>query len=281
MTFKEKWYSIIFKNDTKEGRVFDITLLIIIITSVFVVLMDSVASSHSKYYKIYTFFEWFFTISFTLEYITRISVHPKPLKYIFSFWGIIDLLSILPTYFGLFYQGYQYLLVVRILRLFRMFRIFKLVRFSNESKMLLYSLQASLYKISIFFMALLFLVIIMGTVMYVVEGENSYFSSIPQGIYWAVITITTVGYGDIVPQTIIGKFIATFSMIIGYSIIAIPTGIVSAEMTKSKRRFKKVCPKCHTSNNLKARFCDFCGKEFEERIKEEIDNSNFEEKMMT
>lgn len=281
MTIKEKWYSIIFKNDSKEGRIFDVTLLIIIITSVFVVLMDSVTPIHNKYYKINAVLEWFFTISFTLEYITRISVHPKPLRYVFSFWGIIDLLSIVPTYFGLFYQGYQYLLVVRILRLFRMFRIFKLVRFSNESKMLLYSLRASLYKISIFFMALLFLVIIMGTVMYVVEGENSFFSSIPQGIYWAVITITTVGYGDIVPQTVIGKFIATFSMIVGYSIIAIPTGIVSAEMTKSKRRFKKECPKCHTRNSLKARFCDRCGKRFEELIKEEIDSSDFEEKMMS
>lgn len=266
MTLKHRWYSIIFKSDTKEGKAFDVVLLVMILTSVIVVTLDSVAAIHAKYRPFFQTLEWIFTLSFTLEYITRILVHPKPIRYIFSFWGFIDLLSILPTYVGLFYGDYQYLLVVRILRLFRVFRIFKMVRFNKESQALFYSLKASLYKISIFFMALLFVVVIMGTVMYVVEGgESSDFNSIPQGIYWAVITITTVGYGDIVPQTVIGKFISAFSMIVGYSVIAIPTGIVTAEMTR-KQRYRKICSHCNTSNNIRAHYCNKCGTAFQDNI---------------
>ena len=266
MTLKQKWYSIIFESDTKAGKTFDILLLVMILSSVIVVTLDSVSFIHVAYRPFFQVFEWIFTISFTFEYITRILVHPKPIRYVFSFWGLIDLISILPTYVGLFYGGYQYLLVVRILRLFRIFRIFKMVRFNRESQALLSSLKASLYKISIFFMALLFLVVIMGTVMYVVEGgESSDFNSIPQGIYWAVITITTVGYGDIVPQTVIGKFISAFSMIVGYSIIAIPTGIVTAEMSR-KQKYRKICTQCNTSNNIRARYCNHCGSAFQDKV---------------
>lgn len=267
-TLKRKWYKIIFEADTKAGKDFDVALLIFILLSVAVVMLDSVADIHNRLSSLFLILEWIFTILFTLEYVTRIAVHPKPLRYIFSFWGMVDLLSILPTYLGLFVAGYHYMIVVRIFRLLRVFRIFKMVRFNRESQILLKSLSASIYKVSIFFLALLMVVVIMGTIMYVVEGEENGFNSIPESIYWAIITVTTVGYGDMVPHTVMGKFVSAFSMIIGYSIIAIPTGIVTAEMTKNRRKIRKGCPDCGNTNKISANYCYKCGYHFSEKHRE-------------
>ena len=261
MTAKEKWYSIIFESDTKAGKTFDVGLLVLILVSVAVVMLDSISSIQAKYSNLFQALEWLLTIGFTIEYAARILVHPRPMRYVFSFWGMIDLLSILPTYLSLVFVGYHYMIVVRIFRLLRVFRILKMARFSSESQLLWKSLAASIYKVSIFFLALLLIVILMGTTMYVVEGEKYGFDNIPESIYWAIITITTVGYGDIVPHTVLGKFISSLSMIIGYSIIAIPTGIVTAEMAKG-RKSKKVCPQCNAENKISANFCYKCGHGF-------------------
>lgn len=270
MTLRERIYRTIFESDTKRGKDFDVILLILILLSVLIVMLDSVAPLSKKYSIIFNTVEWILTVIFTIEYLTRIVVHPKPLRYIFSFWGFIDLLSILPTFLSLMFSGYRYMLVVRIFRLMRVFRIFKLTRFNKESQMLMRSLKASLYKISLFFLALMMVVTIMGTIMYVVEGEDQGFDNIPESIYWAIITITTVGYGDMVPKTLLGKFISAFSMIIGYSIIAVPTGIVTAEMTKARKKIRKRCPQCFKMNRKKANFCERCGASFS-KISTDID----------
>ncbi|MFV0472473.1 MAG: ion transporter [Paludibacteraceae bacterium] len=262
MTLKEKWYIIIFESDTKKGKLFDVLLLVFIFASVVVVMLDSITAIRTGYKTLFTALEWFFTAVFTIEYLARIWCHPSPLKYVFSFWGVIDFLSIVPTYMSLFVSGYRYMMVVRIFRLLRVFRIFKMVRFSKESQILWSSIRAGLYKISIFFLTLIMIVVLMGTVMYVVEGEKNGFKSIPESIYWAIITITTVGYGDIVPHTTLGKFIASFSMIIGYSIIAIPTGIVTSEMSKERKKRWKYCPECETQNKNTANYCCHCGYQF-------------------
>lgn len=264
-TKREKWYQIIFESDTQSGKNFDILLLVLIVLSIFVVMLDSVNSIHAQYKMLFATLEWVLTILFTIEYIARIYVHHRPIRYVFSFWGIIDFCSIVPTYLGLFFVGYHYMIVVRVFRLLRVFRIFKLARFNQESQLLWRSLVASFYKVSIFFFALLMIVVTMGTLMYVVEGESSGFDNIPESIYWAVVTVTTVGYGDMVPQTIVGKFISAMSMIIGYSIIAIPTGIVTAQMSKHRKKTRKICPHCATSSDGQANFCKECGKEFEKK----------------
>lgn len=224
----------------------------------FVAILDSVPNLNLNFKNEFYSIEWVFTVIFSLEYLVRIYISPKPIRYVLSFWGIIDLLAILPTYASLFFYGYHYLLVVRILRLLRVFRILKLVRFNKEAIILLRALKASSYKIGIFFSAVLTIVILLGTVMYVVEhGENG-FTSIPQSIYWAIITVTTVGYGDIVPHTILGKFISSFAMIIGYAIIAVPTGIITVEMSKSTA-LKILCPHCSTNNSETSNYCTNCG----------------------
>ncbi len=260
-TLREKLYSVIFESDTKEGRRFDIWLLWIILISAAVAMLDSVESLHRELQVEFYILEWIFTILFTIEFLLRIYVSPRPSRYLLSSWGIIDLLAILPTYLSLIFVGYQYLLVVRILRLLRVFRILKLVRFTKEAMYLIRALKASLFKISIFFMTVIVIVVILGTVMYVVEAGQHGFSSIPQSIYWAIITVTTVGYGDIVPFTILGKFIASVAMIIGYAIIAVPTGIVTVEMAKSGER-KKECPGCSNSVSLSDNYCSHCGMRF-------------------
>ncbi len=266
---RKKWYNIIFKSDTKAGKDFDVLLLVLILISVAVVMLDSVEAFHTQYSLLFDIFEWILTIVFTLEYLVRIYVHPKRIYYLFSFWGIIDFLSIVPTYLSLFFIGYHYMIVVRIFRLLRVFRIFKLVRFSNESEVLLKSLRASIYRVSIFFFALLMIVMLMGTTMYVVEGAENGFDNIPKSIYWAIVTITTVGYGDMVPQTVLGKFLSSLSMIIGYSIIAIPTGIITSEMTKRKKKLRKSCSECGVYNDISANFCKSCGEKFDELILKE------------
>ncbi len=265
-TTRQKWYNIIFKSDTKPGKDFDVILLILILISVVVVMLDSVEAFHRQYSFFFDILEWILTIIFTLEYLVRLYVHPKRIRYVFSFWGIIDFLSIVPTYLSLFFIGYHYMIIVRIFRLLRVFRIFKLVRFSNESEVLWKSLRSSMYKVSIFFFALTMIVVLMGTIMYVVEGAENGFDNIPKSIYWAIVTITTVGYGDMVPQTVLGKFLSSLSMIIGYSIIAIPTGIVTSEITKRKHKLRKCCSECGVFNDISANFCKSCGEKFDELI---------------
>ncbi len=202
--------------------------------------------------------EWFFTILFSIEYFVRIYISRKPHKYIFSFWGIIDFVAILPSYISLFFFGYQYLLIVRIVRMLRVFRVLRMVRFSSEAQTLLTALRASMYKIGIFFFAVICIVVILGTLMYVVEGPENGFISIFQGIYWAIITITTVGYGDIVPTTVLGKVISSVSMMIGYAILAVPTGIVTVEMSRSVNN-SNTCSHCGFGNSPVANYCNHCG----------------------
>ena len=262
MKLRERWYSIIFQSDTKKGRIFDEILLVAIILSVIILMFDSIQSFRIKSPAFFNAAEWFFTIVFTIEYISRIWVHPRPLKYIFSFYGVIDFLSTIPTYVGLFITGSSYIIVFRIFRLFRVFRILKLGRFTTESARLWQSIKSAVYKITTFFLALTLIVVFLGTIMYVVEGEENGFRNIPESIYWAVITITTVGYGDIVPHTLAGKLISSIAMIIGYSIIAIPTGIVTAEIARGNKTPKKKCPKCKTGNKITANYCNNCGYHF-------------------
>jgi voltage-gated potassium channel len=255
---REKLYRIIFESETKAGKRFDIWLLWLILGSVMVAMLDSVPSLHRQFENEFYIVEWGFTVLFTLEYLFRIYMSPTPSRYILSYWGLIDLVAILPTYLSLLFLGSQYLLIVRILRLLRVFRILRLVRFTRESLLLIQALKASFFKISIFLMAVLVIVVLLGTVMYVVEGGQNGFNSIPQSIYWAIITVTTVGYGDIVPFTVLGKFIASVAMIIGYAIIAVPTGIVTVEMAKAGEK-KLPCPGCGNVVNKTDNFCNHCG----------------------
>jgi len=255
---RDQLYRIVFETDTKAGKRFDVFLLWTILRSVLGVILESVPQISLEFKQGFIFLEWAFTIVFTAEYLLRIYISPRPARYIFSFWGAIDLLSVLPTYLSLFIAGTHYLLVVRILRLLRVFRILKLVRFSKEASTLVSALKNSLYKISIFLFAVLSTVVIMGTLMYVVEGSENGFTSIPQSIYWAIITITTVGYGDIVPHTVLGKIFSSIAMIIGYAIIAVPTGIVTVEMSRTNPNFIE-CPSCSSANQISSNYCNNCG----------------------
>lgn len=266
-TFRNRVYTIIFHSDTLGGRRFDVILLWLILLSILSVFLESVASIRKNYHSIIVAVEWLFTISFTIEYIFRLYSSPKRLSYFFSFYGIIDLLAIVPGYLGLFILNLQYLLVIRALRLLRVFRILKLTRYLKEGDVLKQALQASMYKIVVFIATVITMVTIVGTMMYVIEGEKNGFTSIPISIYWAVVTITTVGYGDISPETPLGQFLAGALMIIGYGIIAVPTGIVSAEMARASQEPLKPCPNC---NNLvqpsHARFCSNCGAEQKKEV---------------
>ncbi|WP_462318829.1 ion transporter [Marinilabilia sp.] len=259
MNLRKKLYIIVFYANTRSGRLFDQALLWAILISVLTVLLESVASLDEQYGAVFERVEWFFTLLFTFEYFLRIYISPTPRKYIFSFWGIIDFLAAVPLYLSLFYPGTQFLFVIRFLRFLRVFRVMKLARFTSEAKALSVALRSSMYKITIFFTSILILVLLLGTLMYVVEGKGEGFDSIPESIYWAIITITTVGYGDLVPQTSLGKFISSFVMIIGYAIIAVPTGIVTSEMSKNRTE-KSVCRQCDHSNPEGARYCNHCGE---------------------
>lgn len=258
-TLREQLNTIVFGTETKAGKNFDLVLLWIILFSVLVVILESVPELSAKFGITFTIIEWVLTFVFSVEYIVRLWISPKPLKYVFSWWGIIDLLSILPTYLSLVLVGYHYLIIVRIFRLLRVFRILKLVRFSNEAQVLMNALKSSMYKITIFLMAVLAIVTLLGTVMYVVEMNEDGFNSIPEAIYWAIVTVTTVGYGDMIPSTALGKFISSFAMIMGYAIIAVPTGIMTVGIAKATAEEKK-CGKCKTLNSNSANFCNQCGE---------------------
>ena len=258
MSTRKRLYEIVFRTNTRAGKQFDVVLLWVILFSVIVVMLESIPEYGANYSNLFFTLEWCLTIIFTIEYITRILISPKPLRYIFSFWGFIDLLSIFPTYFSLFISGYHYLLVLRIFRLLRVFRVLKLVRFMSEAQMLLKALKSSLYKISIFLFSVIAIVTFLGTTMYVVEGGKVGFTSIPLSMYWAVVTVTTVGYGDMVPHTVLGKFISSIAMIIGYAIIAVPTGIITFEIAKSGNATQQ-CPNCKSENKIEASYCNQCG----------------------
>ena len=243
--FRNKLYEIIFEADTPAGKWFDIFLLWAILISVLVVFLESISKLRSSYGDIFYYLEWFFTILFSVEYILRIISTKKPFGYIFSFYGIIDVLAILPTYLSLVIAGSHYLLVIRILRLLRVFRILKLTHMIRQATILKRALIASRGKIAVFLFAVLTLIVIIGAVMYVIEGPENGFTSIPFSMYWAIVTMTTVGYGDISPQTTIGQIFASFVMIMGYAIIAVPTGIVSVEIAAvTKKSSVQVCPGC-------------------------------------
>jgi voltage-gated potassium channel len=267
VSLQKKIYTIIFEAETPAGKIFDIALLVMILASITVVSLESVVELRRKYQIVFLTLEWIFTILFTIEYVLRIYSSPKSIKYIFSFFGIVDLLSIIPTYMSLFVVGSQYLLVVRVLRLLRIARIFKLTRFINEGRVLSKALKASVTKILVFLGVVLTVVVIVGSMMYIIEGAKSGFTSIPTSIYWTIVTLTTVGYGDIAPQSAMGQILASFLMIMGYGIIAVPTGIVSVEMAKSDKQIAmtKVCPNCHKEGHqVDSNFCFNCGYHFHE-----------------
>jgi voltage-gated potassium channel len=262
-TLRQSTYQFIFRSDTPASKGFDLALVFVILVSVVSVLLESIPAFNARHGKILHQTEWVITIIFTVEYMARIWSHPKPLKYILSFYGIIDFLAIIPTYLDLIFAGAMSLAVIRGLRLLRIFRIMKITRYSREGMIIVEALKASRVKILVFLFAVVVIVLIIGTLMYLVERENSGFTSIPAAIYWAIVTLTTVGFGDITPMTTLGKFIASFVMIMGYGIIAVPTGIVTFEIASSIRaaREKRVCNHCgHGDHDADATYCKSCGK---------------------
>ena len=261
---RARLHEIIFEADTPAGKAFDVALLLAIALSVAAVMLESVAPIRERYGPELYLAEWFFTILFTVEYILRLFCVRYPLRYARSFLGIVDLLAVLPTYLSALLPGAQSLLVIRVIRLLRIFRIFKLTRFLGEAKTLTIALRSSRHKIVVFLGAVLSLVTIMGALMYLIEGPESGFTSIPRGVYWAIVTMTTVGYGDIAPRTVIGQSLAAFVMILGYAIIAVPTGIVSAELVQAARdglgRQTQACPGCGAEgHDSDAAYCKRCG----------------------
>ena len=272
-SWKSKLHEIIYEADTTKGKLFDIILLILILLSIALVMLESVPSIDAQYHKLFYIGEWIITVFFTFEYLARVVTIKKPSSYIFSFYGIIDFLSTIPLYLSFFIVGSNALLTVRALRLLRVFRILKITRFIGESNRLTKAIRDSWTKISIFLFAVIILCIICGTLMYLIEGEINGFTSIPRSVYWCIVTLTTVGYGDIAPHTPLGQFIAAIIMIMGYGIIAVPTGIVSAEYVKEERNRQnnseyddhihtntQSCENCNwTKHQDGAKFCNNCG----------------------
>ena len=259
---KRKIDIVIFGTDTKLGKAFDLVLIYMIMLSVLVVILGSVSWIEESWGNWVLGLEWFFTIIFTVEYLLRIYATPKRWSYIFSFYGLVDLISILPTYLSLFFTGASYLLIIRVLRVLRIFRVLKLVRYLSEANILVRSMMMSRRKIFIFFSAVLVLAVVFGSLMFVVEGPEHGFTSIPTSVYWTIVTITTVGYGDITPQTVLGQIIASVAMLTGYSIIAVPTGILTAELASEIQRERnqsscKICGK--VGHELDAKHCRNCG----------------------
>ena len=266
MTRKELLREVIFGTETRSGKGFDLALLVAIIASVVVVMLDSVHSFKEEHEQFLLTAEWIFTIVFTIEYALRLYCAKRARTYAFSAFGVIDLLSIIPTYLALFLTGTQYLVVIRVLRILRMFRVLKMARHMDEASTIMRSLLISRAKITVFIFAVFCMMVIMGTLMYMIEGEQNGFTNIPQSIYWAIVTITTVGYGDVSPHTPAGKILASMAMLIGYAIIAVPTGIITADLMRESRVNLKACPRCgNAENQTSARYCHQCG----ERLVEE------------
>lgn len=265
-SWRGKLHEVIYEADTPAGKLFDVVLLIVIIMSIILVMLESVEQIGTQYFVLLDTLEWIITILFSLEYMARIICVKKPSAYIFSFYGMVDLLSTIPKYLSLFVVGTHSLVALRALRLLRVFRILKLTRFISESTNFDRALKRSRVKIAVFLSFVLVLCVILGTVMYLVEGEQeSGFTSIPRSVYWAIVTLTTVGYGDIAPSSALGQFIASLIMILGYGIIAIPTGIVTSEMTKKERdnipNNTQSCPNCMESyHSDNAQYCHKCGQ---------------------
>ncbi len=270
--WRQQLYIIIFESDTPPGKAFDVALILTILASVAAVMLESVSAIGSRYGESLYAAEWVFTILFTIEYVLRLICVGRPLRYARSFFGIVDLLAVIPTYFSVFFPGAQFLLVIRLLRILRVFRVLKLVKYLSAADVLTEALRASRRKIVVFLVALLTLVVILGSLMYLIEGAENGFTSIPRSIYWAIVTLTTVGYGDISPQTGLGQALAAVVMIMGYGIIAVPTGIVTAEITRiglgTGQRPRSVddgtraliCPRCYAGDHDdNAAFCKQCG----------------------
>jgi len=261
-TLKDRVRVVIFEVTTPAGKAFDVALLAAILLSVTAVLLDSVVAIHDRHGELLYRIEWFFTILFTIEYALRLWCIQNTWAYARSFYGIIDLIGILPTYLSLLFTGSQYLLVVRILRVLRVFRVLRMVRYVGEAAVLAQALRASRRKITVFITTVIAIVVVFGSMMYLVEGPAHGFTSIPRSIYWAVITLTTVGYGDLTPQTPLGQTIATLVMIMGYGIIAVPTGIVTLELSEAHRRAlnTRTCPGCALEGHQReATYCWRCG----------------------
>lgn len=261
-TWRHRLHTIIFESDTPGGRAFDVALILCILTSVTLVILESIASVQRQWGRALFIAEMAFTVLFTIEYALRIMAVRRPLSYARSLLGVIDLVAIAPTWLALFFPGAQFFLTVRVLRLLRIFRILKLTEYITEAGVITAALRASRRKIFVFLFAVVTLVVLIGAVIYVVEGPAHGFTSIPDAMYWAVVTLTTVGYGDLSPRTPLGKFLASAVMILGYAIIAVPTGIVTSELTAARGRghSRQACPECgREGHDDDARHCKFCG----------------------
>ncbi len=270
--FRETLRTIIFGTHTRAGKIFDVILLWMIVTSILCVVIESIPEAREAYGWLFYRIDWAFTILFTIEYILRIYSTRERRKYVLGSWGVIDFLSIIPSYITLLVSGYQFILVIRVLRLLRIFRILRLFKFISEGELLTKALRASIYKIIVFMTFIFILVVLLGTLMYIVEHGNPGFRSIPSSIYWAIVTITTVGFGDIVPVTYLGKLISSIIMLAGYAIIAVPTGIVTAEIANSrKNKLPLVCNECKHVNDFDSRFCSNCGDSL---LKEKVSDKN-------
>lgn len=257
--WRKRLFTIIFGTETKAGKLFDMVLIAAISLSVLVVMLDSIAEIRTQFGPQFKSVEWFFTILFTIEYALRLLSVKKPLKYVFSFYGIIDFLATIPTYLSILLPGTQYLLAIRVIRILRVFRVLKLVQYMNEAEYLVKALVASRRKILVFLFAVTMIAIFAGSLLYVIEGQENGFTSIPTSIYWAIVTLSTVGFGDITPATPLGKFITAVIMILGYGIIAVPTGIVSYEMGRVQPT-PRTCESCKsTDHEADAAFCKKCG----------------------
>ncbi len=267
MTLKEKLFEIIFGTETRAGQYFDLALIVAILFSVVILLLDTVGPVHIRYGKSLVLLEWGFTLLFTAEFFARLYCSPNRKAYVFSFYGIVDLLAILPTYLALFVPGAQHLLIIRLLRVLRIFRVLKLLRYLADANLLLRTLRGAKRKIIIFGFSVITIVTLFGSLMYLIEGPSSGFSSLPKSIYWAIVTITTVGYGDITPQTPLGQFVAAIAMFTSYAIIAIPTGIFSAELIQETQRSRstKRCSHCERGGHEQdALYCKHCSAKLPE-----------------
>jgi voltage-gated potassium channel len=264
--WRRELYRIIFQHDTRGGKLFDVALIVSIVASVIAVMLDTVESIHATSGDLLYAAEWGFTVLFTAEYVLRLLCARNAGRYARSFFGIVDLLAILPTYVSVLIPGSQYLLVIRILRVLRVYRVLKLVKYVGEADTLMTAMRESRRKITVFLLAVLVLAVILGSVMYIIEGEQSGFTSIPRSVYWTIVTLTTVGYGDISPQTNLGQTVAAVIMMLGYSIIAVPTGIVTIELSRARERRPppRRCPDCgEVGHDPDAVHCKFCGERLE------------------